>query len=418
MIDAIKKSIENKIGFKIKNRGDCELLSHIILEVIDKEISYNTLRRLYGLNKEVKPNKKTLNILSEFLGYKNYIDFNQKYNYKQKNDLSAITYKVVNNTDENEIIALIKSVNKSYENFVDFIILLVRELFHLNKHSLIDKLFNLPELDYRTFNYSELLHIGNSIGLLLRLQNNKKESLLFHNINFLRCIYLIFVDYSSLNGYYIEWARIIHEKKITREIEFFTGSILQFHNFLNNKTVFNLYNDEALNTQNHPILCGRLLSIKILAKDYNNLEQILDLYYKTQLTKQSMIFDLSYELFITAILIKNIELMRYLVSLNLKYEISAYYYQRSHLNLFYLMCLFYYRLIGDANKEDEYLSLFKLNELRYSYEEFVYLIYLIYLYSEAKNRSSKEIINKKYNKLTKKLNYPYFSIDFLKSYFN
>ena len=87
MIDAIKKSIENKIGFKIKNRGDCELLSHIILEVIDKEISYNTLRRLYGLNKEVKPNKKTLNILSEFLGYKNYIDFNQKYNYKQKNDL-------------------------------------------------------------------------------------------------------------------------------------------------------------------------------------------------------------------------------------------------------------------------------------------------------------------------------------------
>ena len=63
MIHTLKKEIERKIDREIKNRGDCEFLSLMILEVLDETISYNTLKRFFGLTKFTKPNIKTLNIL-------------------------------------------------------------------------------------------------------------------------------------------------------------------------------------------------------------------------------------------------------------------------------------------------------------------------------------------------------------------
>jgi hypothetical protein len=75
----LKSEIQTKIGFKIKSRGDCELLSNIILETIDKSIIYNTLSRMFVVSKETKPNSNTLNILSEYLGYKSYVHFTQNF---------------------------------------------------------------------------------------------------------------------------------------------------------------------------------------------------------------------------------------------------------------------------------------------------------------------------------------------------
>ena len=81
------------------------------------------------------------------------------------------------------------------------------------------------------------------------------------------------------------------------------------------------------------------------------------------------------------------------------------------------MGAFYYKLIGDEKKEAEYNTLFSLNECRYSYEEFISLLYQIYLYDSAEGLSNKTKIKKKYIQLSKKLNYPYFSENYLTDYF-
>ena len=60
MIDYLKKLTVKNAGFEIKDRGDCQLLSELIIERTDELISYNTLRRLFGLVDFVKPNKNTL----------------------------------------------------------------------------------------------------------------------------------------------------------------------------------------------------------------------------------------------------------------------------------------------------------------------------------------------------------------------
>ena len=45
MTELLKKLIEEKINRKVKTRGDCEFISNAILETLDMNISYSTIKR-------------------------------------------------------------------------------------------------------------------------------------------------------------------------------------------------------------------------------------------------------------------------------------------------------------------------------------------------------------------------------------
>ena len=414
MIDILKKEIEAKIGGKVTNRGDCELVSNVILETLGLEISYSTIRRFYGLVNETKPNNKTLNTLAKFVGYKNYIHFSQNYSYKQKIDLTDIIYKTVSENDSEKIINLVIKTKNSSEDFISLIIILIRELWHNENHDLINRIFRLKALNFNSFSYYEALKIGNSIGLLIR-KKSKIDLQLLNNINFLECVFIIFVDYSSLNKYYGDSLEIIKKNNIREDITLFSTAVLEFKNFINNK-VFNPINVNATyKKQLHPILSSRILSLELLSAEPKKKLGILNAYHTSHLIKGD-ITSHYYELFTTSIVLKNTEIMFFLISkINLKVE---FYFQKTHLNSFYLMCLFYYKLTGDVENETEFLKSFKLSECRDSYKEFLTLILHVYLYNTTNEKSKKRNIKAQYKILSKKLNYPYFSDDFLVNYFN
>ena len=414
LIDVLKKEIEKKIGKKINSRGDCELVSNIIFETLETEISYNTVRRFYGLINPTKPNTKTLNTLSKFVGYKNYIHFLQSHSFKQKIDLTEIIYKTVSKNDSEEIIRLVKNTRNSAEDFLSMIIILIRELWHNENYSLINKIFELKALNFNSFSYYEVLKLGNSIGLLIR-KKPKLDLQLLNNINFLECVFLIFVDYSSLNKYYGDKLEIIKKNNIREDITLFSTAVLEFKNFINNK-VFNPINVKATyKKQLHPILKSRLLSLELLSADSKKRLDILNAYHKSYLTKGNIISHY-YELFTTSILLKNIEIMHFIISrINLKVE---FYFQKNQLNSFYLMCLFYYKLSGDKKNETKFLKSFKLSDCRHSYKEFINLIFLVYLYNNSTKKTKKVSIRDQYKKLSRNLNYTFFSEDFLLTYFD
>ena len=414
MIDILKKEIEAKIGKKVTNRGDCELVSNVILETLEKEISYSTIRRLYGLVNETKPNNKTLNTLAKFVGYKNYIHFSQNYSYKQKIDLTDIIYKTVSENDSEKIINLVIKTKNSSEDFISMAIILIRELWHNENYNLINRIFSLKALNFDSFSYYEALKLGNSIGLLIR-KKSKLDPILLNNINFLECVFLIFVDYSSLNKYYGDALKIIKKNNIRNDITLFSSALLEFRNFINNKNV-NEINLKTSRTEHlHPILSGRLLSLKLLNADSDKTFEILNTYH-TSLSIKGNLISHYYELFTTAILLRKIEIMSFLIDrINLKIE---FYYQKIHLNSFYLMCLFYYKLKGDIENETKFLKSFKLSDCRDSYKEFISLIHLIYLYNSTTTSTNKKKIKAQYLYLSKKLNYYYFSEDLLLNYFD
>ena len=414
LIDVLKEEVEKKIGKKVKNRGDCELVSNVILETLELEISYSTIRRLYGLINETKPNIKTLNILAKFVGYKNYVHFLQSHSFKQKIDLTEIIYKTVSEKDSEEIIKLVENTKNSTEDFLSMIIILIRELWHNENYGLINRIFELKALKFNSFSYYEILKLGNSIGLLIR-KKSKIAPILLNNINFLECVFLIFVDYSNLNTYYGDSLKIIKKNNFKYDITLFSSALLEFRNFLNNKNVNKITFKASKTKRLHPILSGRLLSLKLLSVDPNKRLRILNTHHKSLLTKGNIISHY-YELFTTSILLKNIEIMSFLISLiTLKVE---FHYQKTHLNSFYLMCLFYYKLTGDIENETKFLKSFKLLDCRDSYKEFISLMHLIYLYNSTTTRVNQKKIKTRYLNLSKKLNYSYFSEDFLLKYFD
>ena len=75
-----------KIGFKIKSLKDSKRLSQIIAKENDIDISYNTIRRFFGIVKNVQASNFTLDTLSKFNGFDNYSDF--MVNFKLKNKWS------------------------------------------------------------------------------------------------------------------------------------------------------------------------------------------------------------------------------------------------------------------------------------------------------------------------------------------
>ena len=157
------------------------------------------------------------------------------------------------------------------------------------------------------------------------------------------------------------------------------------------------------------------MSLELLSADSKKILDILNAYHTSYLTKGNIISHY-YELFTTSILLKNIEIMHFIISrINLKVE---FYFQKTQLNSFYLMCLFYYRLSGDKKNQTKFFKSFKLSDCRHSYKEFINLIFLVYLYNNSTKKSKKVSIRDQYKKLSRKLNYTYFSEDFLLTYFD
>ena len=415
MIDILLQKVKNKIGREIKTRGDCQLISNAIYETLDVDLSYNTIRRLYGLAPAVNPSINTLNAIAKFCGYKNFAHFTQTHRHAKKSTISQLIYRAIYRCDAVEIVNLVKSTKKTSEDFIGFIINLTRELLYNGQYLILDQVYLLKELNYENFSYSEILELGNSIGLQLRKVKIKEDSLLI-NTNFLRCVYLTFVDYSNLNGYYGAWATLISQENNTKEIRTFTRAILELKQFLNNKEAKDNFGDLAFGKDLHPILCSRLIAIKILTHNKDETIDILDKYYTVHSLKKSLRVDYSYELFFIAIITKNTTVMRYLI--NIIDGTTSFYYQKHHMNSFYLMCMFYYKLTQDKSNQKKYALLFDPLYIRYSYEDFILVLHNIYLYADTTGMKRMAIVRADYTQLCKKLKYPYFSEELLEEYFN
>ncbi len=414
MIDILKKEIENQYGRKILDRGDCEFIANYILEKFDINISYNTLRRFFGLVEKTKPNTRTLNALSKYAGFKSYSHFIDTYHFKEKRNFHQIVYHTIYRGKQSEIIQLVYSAYESKEDFPQTLILIVRELYYSGNNDLIDIIFNLKELHYSNYSYTELLYIGNSIGLIFR-KKGKVPEIISNNPNFINIVFLTFVDYSSLNYYYSEWAKHIQNKSLSEEISIFISAILEFRKFLNKKQFKNLPYETMFSKKLNPILCSRLLSLYLLKNNKIDLEYILNQYYRIS-SKRINTIDYSYELFVNSIIVKNKDLMFYLIN-NLKLEKLSH-YQSIQKNTYNLMCLFYYKLIGNSEKEEYFFNNFSINLCQFSYQEFVALIFCIYKFHTTNNEDEKIEIIVEYNYLKNKFRYSLFTKEFILNYFN
>ncbi|MGE0078587.1 MAG: hypothetical protein AB7S48_12060 [Bacteroidales bacterium] len=101
MIGNLKSEVELKFGRKISYQKDCNILSNSIIETTKEYISPATLRRVFGfLSTNSNPSRVTLDILSHYIGYKEWEDFVQNHIAK-KQDSNCSTFEYWDIAQEN-----------------------------------------------------------------------------------------------------------------------------------------------------------------------------------------------------------------------------------------------------------------------------------------------------------------------------
>ena len=204
MEDKLKEITEKKIGFKIKSLNDSKRLSEIIANEIDLEISYNTIRRFFGVVKSVRASNFTLDTLSKFNGFDNYTDFIVNYRLRNKWRQEFEISEIIHKGEDNRLLEYIDSSIGQKKSFNLKFIQIIRELLLIGNFNLIRRIFELKKMNANNFDYDGKVLIGVSIGYLIRVVNTKDKAFkqLVLNENFIDLIITIFVDYGSVGTYY------------------------------------------------------------------------------------------------------------------------------------------------------------------------------------------------------------------------
>ena len=413
MIEILKQKTEIKIGTNINNRGDCVKLSNAIIEVTDNTISYNTLRRLYGIVNAGKPSDRTLNILSQFNGYKNYQHFLNSFPYENSLQYHIESFYLLSQPESDTLTNFIIRLKKFTKNFIPILIQTIRELFYQERFDLIHEVFSLDILKVRNYTYDEVLQIGNSIGFIFRTKPTKTEEIeiLLGNENFQDMIFTVFVDYTALNSYYGNWTNRLLKMKNRELIMVFCKCILNLKSYLNNKEIS--FKAIEYNSTFHPILIGRVTAQKMFTYDSNLFTDLKNLSRIANKT-QNLNIQYYYEIILTAMCCKRFDVMKFIIDQFSKKRNFNYQYSIHHYAQFYLMCSIYFFKIKDLNHYEAYRKRINIEHLRLGYKN-VLVMMLSILDFHASNENKKPLNT--FKKITKSLSLKRFDNYYLIHYF-
>ena len=449
MNKSLKIKIERKIGRKILKRGDCQYLSERIFNETNKTLSYNTIRRTFNLDPKsnVKASLSTLNILANFIGSNSYDDFNRDSFHDEDWHLNIKICGWINHMSEDDLSNELNLSWKNNNNFSRTFVSVIRQLLLLRKIKLVNDLILKSKIDLENLNYSELVFIGNGIGSVLRKIEVDEDDLLLllKNDFFVEYIFLLFVDYSSLTGYYGQLYNIIEKERLElrSDYQLFFKSVNNFRNILLQKEIKLIKFQELVNNSLHPILIGRLASIEIAAcKEMNiSYDYVLNDISDRINTSKEQAIDYLYEIKSVALLLKDFSLMTWIYTNESNYSKEkilkdninkadnghAYFwyddfliqeeYHLAHQQYSYIVQLI---LAIKNNRLKQTTSILKkINKEKWvlSYYSYLSLFFTIINYHLAKDKIEKNDSFNRYKIICENLNYPIFDEKYLKNYF-
>ena len=425
MEERLKEEVELKLGKKIINRGDCQLLSDLIFEQQKKQISYNTLRRFFKVDKiaDHKPSSQTLNVLSKFVGHENYFSFTSgepsKASWELQNELFYYLDQLDTTKLQNFLIAC--RIQKA-PNLIELLTVCFRELLLSKNYKAVHEISQSKGLNLFGLSYSERVQFGRSVGLVMRkIKIPKKELIaLAENNVFLEMVFLIFVDYSSLNVSHSNYIRLMEYVsagvvKLKRKDQLFFECLSYLRKLLIGETLPNLTIRPSNNL--HPILYSRLCSVLIIQNSFSKssnasiLEGIAKKMQSRALNKMDYIF----ELITTALLLRDFELMSFVV--NSEAYAEGKLYQEAHLQQLIVVKTMLHIKRGAPIKAKKNLLHINKKGWGRSYFDIYDLFLLVINYEMESDSANKKKIMHDYLKKVKQLNYSFFNKNYLLDYF-
>ena len=394
----LKNAVEKKFGLEISNRGDCEKLSEVIHEQTSKSINYNTLRRMYGFAKPVKTRKDTLDILSQYVGYTSYYHFANAAPFETSWESRLHLYELKDNKDTKALLLFLEQKSQRGEDITLPIINLIREFLLAKRIHELNILFASNVLKNNIITYKQKLIVGNSAGILLRsIKLSKKEIHLLCKTSFFRAtIFEIFVDYSSLNGFYAVFATYFSEKKNYKN-KLFVSCLLNLRSFLNNQKIKNIQISDNNLMELHPILIGRYFSNFLLTEKnqahFFNIKKVAN-----STTFLSPVHEIYYEPMVIAMLTNNLKAQLWLIEQIEKHLSQKAYPEPHYLEIYHLMKSFYFMQTGAIEESKNMFEKINLDNFILSYKTFLLFFYYATGYKLFQNQELQKLMK---NYLTK-----------------
>ena len=232
MIDALLSETELTSKIQVSNRGDCERLSELILERTDEFISYNTLRRLYGLAPGGSPHRKTLDILSMYCGFAHYQDFCRQAPELNSWHLKSQLHRLKDSGSAEDVVAFFRELPTSLAK-LELLLATCREWMLEERWTDLVSILNPQIHRPADYNYTYQLHFALSLGGQIAQAIARMPLELLGHPGMVDAVFLRLIDCSALNGYYGYWADQLKACNVSNETSIFLACIDQLRAFLN-----------------------------------------------------------------------------------------------------------------------------------------------------------------------------------------
>ena len=240
----LRAEIISKFGEEVGNLANVKKLSIDIAKETGGSVSYNTLRRIFGLIKTSQTNfhRKTLNTLSRYCGFKNAVAHEKHYrNYKLWKLVNTISYSNNKIENFNTLIKELETLVNKDPRYLGLIGLLTNKLILQENEDQLVQLYTIKIEDiYAPRLLMAVTNCANLMASNIRMYKFKSTNTLIalsKQETFIRLYLHHFIDYSINNQNYIKLLQHTDDQMFNTTDTAYKYLFLDTLNFLKKKAL-------------------------------------------------------------------------------------------------------------------------------------------------------------------------------------
>ena len=240
----LRAVIISKFGEQVHNLSSVKKLSYDIAKETGGAVSYNTLRRIFGLIKTPQTNFhiKTLNTLSRYCGFKNAVAHQKHYqNYKLWKLVNTISYSNNKIENFNTLLKELETLVNKDARYLGLIGLLTNKLILQENEDQLVQLYAIKIEDiYAPRLLMAVTNCANLMASSIRMYKFKNTNTLIalsKQETFIRLYLHHFIDYSIHNQNYIELLQHTDDQMFNTTDTAYKYLFLDTLNFLKKKAL-------------------------------------------------------------------------------------------------------------------------------------------------------------------------------------
>ena len=423
MIDELKLEIEKTFNRKITDRGHCEALVQDIYEKTGALLSYNTLRRFFGLAEYRKPREHTLDQLAVYCGFRSFKDFSQRYTEVDSWPTWERLFVDLSSDNPEEFVELLRYRKRHNDHFTVSFTIGVRELFHRRDLDGILRVFREPDFQFAVLPYDEVAQIGVLVGLHFRnFHDQDLEEQLLLEPNFRDLVFKIFVDYGRLNQKYGKWIRfLLNQTNMDKETIVFITCLDRWRSYLMQEVPVEnkVQLLPELHKSQHPILFGRIFGLKMLLTKNKSSKRSLIAKLKRRLDAEPQFAtEFLYEPCVQCLVSRDPDLMKVVLDHTHLVNDIKFWYHFSQVSIHRVFQVSHLIDSGQYLKAKSILETIPYGHIRHGYKEFIELFVTFFKLKIAECLDEPtEMLASKFQIYRTKIAYPIFTDAYFDAYF-